>query len=162
MRVVVQVPDLDVPLLDAGDKVTSSWTHSRSAPFTGVVARLAKSEDPVTKTMRAEIDLPNPDGRLVEGMYGRATIELQPPTEHVCVPASCLTGHSANGNATAYVVRDGKARRTPVKVGNDDGTLVEILAGLKPEDEVVIRPGSGLEDGTSVTATVLPSIRPPI
>ena len=161
MRVVVQVPDLDVPLLDAGDKATVVVDALKTVPFEGVVARLAKSEDPTTRTMRVEIDLPNPDGRLVEGMYGRATIELQPPTEHLCVPASCLTGHSANGNATAFVVRDDKARRTAVRVGNDDGTLVEILSGLRPDDEVVVRPGSNLDDGTPVVATLTPSHHTP-
>ena len=162
MRVEVQVPDLDVPLLDAGDKATVVVDALKTVPFAGVVARLAKSEDPSTRTMRAEVDLPNPDGRLVEGMYGRATIELQPPTEHLCVPASCLTGHSANGHAMAFVVRDKKARRTPVKVGNDDGTLVEILSGLRPDDEVVLRPGSILDDGAPVIATIIPPNNPPI
>lgn len=156
MRVVVQVPDLDVPLLDAGDKATVVVDALKTVPFSGVVARLAKSEDPTTRTMRVEIDLPNPNGRLVEGMYGRATIELQPPTEHLCVPASCLTGHSANGNAMAFVVRDNKARRTAVKVGSDDGTLVEILFGLRPDDEVVVRPGSNLDDGAPVISTIRP------
>jgi RND family efflux transporter MFP subunit len=161
MRVVVQIPDLDVPLLDAGDKAIIVVDALKSVPFTGVIARLAKSEDPQTRTMRAEIDLPNPDGRLVEGMYGRATIELQPPTEHLCVPASCLSGHSANGNATAYVVRDGKAHRTPVKVGHDDGRLVEVLSGLQPEDEVVVRFSGTLDDGAPVVSTLQTSTSAP-
>ncbi len=160
MRVVVQVPDLDVPLLDAGDGATLIVDALKSRSFAGAVSRLSKSEDPTTRTMRVEIDLPNPDGRLVEGMYGRATIELQPPTEHLCLPAACLTGHSANGNATAFVVRDNKARRTSVKVGSDDGSLVEILSGLRPDDEVVVRPGSALDDGSPVLATLMPPQRP--
>ncbi len=67
----------------------------RAGDSRGVVARLGKSEDPTTRTMRAEVDLPNPDGLLVEGMYGRATIELQPPTENLTVPAACVIGHSS-------------------------------------------------------------------
>ena len=161
MRVVIQIPEPDVPLLDAGDRATVVVDALKSAPFDGVVARMAKAEDPTSRTMRAEIDLLNPDGRLVEGMYGRATIELQPPTEHLCVPASCILGHSANGNATAYVVQDHKARRTPVRVGNDDGRLVEILSGLRPDDEVVVRPGSNLDDGAPVIATIIPSNHTP-
>jgi HlyD family secretion protein len=80
-------------------------------PLAGRVARLAKSEDSMTRTMRAEIDLPNPDGRLVEGMYGRATIESQPPTGKLTFPASCVVGHSDNARAVAFVVRDEKARK---------------------------------------------------
>ena len=104
----------------------------KAVPFAGVVARLAKSEDPTTRTMRAEVDLPNPDGRLVEGMYGRATIELQPPTENLTHPRVLRRRATpANGKAAAFVVRDGKARRTPITIGDDDGSMVEVLSGLE-------------------------------
>jgi HlyD family secretion protein len=157
MRVVVQVPDLDVPLLDPGDKATILVDSLKSVPFSGVVSRLARSEDPTTRTMRAEIDLPNPDGRLVEGMYSRATIELQAPSRNLTVPASCVVGHSTNARAIAFVVRDGKACRVPVTIGNDDGSDIEVISGLNPADEVVNRPGSSLDDGSTVIATVMPS-----
>ncbi len=58
-------------------------------------------------------------------------------------------------------MRDNKARRTSVKVGNDDGTLVEILSGLQPDDEVVVRPGSNLDDGAQIIATLSPSNHSP-
>jgi membrane fusion protein (multidrug efflux system) len=83
--------------------------------------------------MRAEVDLANPDGLLVEGMYGRAAIELQPPTDRLTVPAACVVGHSERGTGTVFLVRDGKALRTPITLGNDDGSSVEVLSGLGPD-----------------------------
>jgi HlyD family secretion protein len=160
MRVVVQIPDLDVPLLDEGDKATVVVDALKALPFTATVARLAKSEDPTTRTMRAEIDLPNPDGRLVEGMYGRATIELQPPTPNLTIPAACVVGHAANARAVVFLVLESKARRTPITIGDDDGSRVEVLSGLDPEDLVVVRPGASLDDGTTVIATIGPSRSP--
>lgn len=157
MRVVVQVPDRDVPLLDVGDRVALVVDALEGKEFTGVVSRLGKSEDPTTRTMRVEVDLPNPDGLLVEGMYGRATIELQPPTENLTVPAACVIGHAVRGKAVVFVVRDGKAWRTPVTLRGDDGTSVEILAGLSPDDEVVFRPAATLDDGAAVLAAVAPT-----
>lgn len=157
MRVVIQVPDLDVPLLDVGDKVIVAVDALKGKEFPGAVARLGKSEDPTTRTMRVEVDIRNPDGLLVEGMYGRATIELQPPTENLTVPASCVVSHAGRGKATLFVVRDGRARRTPVTLGGDDGTSVEILSGVGPLDNVVLRPGSTLDDGASVQSTTSPA-----
>jgi HlyD family secretion protein len=151
---VIQVPDLDVPLLDVGDKVTVAVDALKGREFTGSVARLGKSEDPTTRTMRVEVDLPNPEGLLVEGMYGRATIELQPPTDNLTVPAACVVGHAGRGKAAVFVVRDGKAQRTPVTLGGDDGSSVEVLSGLGPNDEVIVRPGSTLDDGAPVKTTV--------
>jgi RND family efflux transporter MFP subunit len=153
MRVVIQVPDLDVPLLDVGDKVTIAVDALKGREIAGAVARLGKSEDPTTRTMRVEVDLPNPDGFLVEGMYGRATIELQPPTDHLTVPSTCVIGHSEHGTAVVFLIRDGKARRTPVTVGNDDGVSVEILSGVGPTDEVIVRPDATLADGGLVLVT---------
>jgi multidrug efflux pump subunit AcrA (membrane-fusion protein) len=100
--------------------------------------------------MRAEVDLPNTESLLVEGMYGRATIELQPPTDHLTVPAACVVGHIGRGKAAVFVVRKGIARRVPVTLGGDDGASVEILSGLGPDDEIVVRPGSNLDDGARV------------
>ena len=154
MRVVIQVPDLDVPLLDVGDKVTVAVDALKGNEFTGSIARLGKSEDPTTRTMRVEVDIPNPDALLVEGMYGRATIELQPPTDNLTVPAACVVGHAGRGKAAVFVVRNGIAQRTPVTLGGDDGASVEVLSGLGPKDAVIVRPGSTLDDGAPVQTTV--------
>jgi RND family efflux transporter MFP subunit len=157
MRVVVQVPDPDVPLLDVGDRVTLAVDALKGRTFAGAVARLGKSEDPATRTMRAEVDLPNPGGLLVEGMYGRATIELQPPTGNLTVPSACVTGHAGRGQGVVFVALDGKARRTPVTLGGDDGSSVEILSGLGPADDVVVRPPPALDDGADVVAAPAPA-----
>jgi len=107
--------------------------------------------------MRAEVDLSNPDGLLVEGMYGKATIELQPPTAKLALPAACVVGHAERGKAVVFVVRGGKARRTQVTLGGDDGATVEILSGLDPIDEVVVRPGGALDDGAAVIVNQVPA-----
>jgi RND family efflux transporter MFP subunit len=159
--VVIQVPDLDVPLLDVGDPATVVVDALKGREFKGTVARLGKSEDPTTRTMRVEVDLPNRDGLLVDGMYVRATIELQPLSEHLTVPAACVVAHSEHGTGSVFVVRDGKAHRLVVTLGNDDGTSVEILSGIELRDEVVIRPGATLNDGAEVVvATVRPAASP--
>ncbi len=155
MRVEIQVPDLDVPLLDVGDKVTFAVDALKGREFAGLIARLGKSEDTSTRTMKAEVDLENVDRKLVEGMYGRAAIELQPRTEHLTIPAACVVGHAERGKAALFVVRDGKARRTPVTLGGDDGTSVEVISGLGPDDKVVARPGGALDDGAPVRETLV-------
>jgi HlyD family secretion protein len=150
MRVVVQVPDRDVPLLDVGDPATLVVDALKGQTFSGAVSRLARAEDPATRTMRIEIDLLNPSGRLCEGMYGRATIELQPPSPLLTLPVACVVGHAPGSAASIFVVRDGRARRTTVTLGDDDGALVEVASGLLPGDSVVVRPGGAVDDGAPV------------
>src|SRR5262249_19837988 len=134
------------------DRVTMVVDALKGRPYAGTVARLGKAEDPTTRTMRAEVDVSNPDGVLVEGMYGRATIELQPRSENLSVPSACVVGHAGAGGAAVFVVRDGKARRVPVTLGGDDGSRVEVLSGLGPDDRLVVRPPGTLDDGTPVVA----------
>jgi multidrug efflux pump subunit AcrA (membrane-fusion protein) len=53
------------------------------------------------------------------------------------------------------VVRDGKVRRTPVTLGDDDGTSVEVLSGLGPDDSVVVRPSAALEEDSPVVVSLV-------
>jgi HlyD family secretion protein len=153
MRVVVQVPDRDVVSTDPGDPALVKVDAVGGQVFSSAVARVAESEDANTRTMRVEIDLPNPKGQLREGMYGTATITLEPVSTNLTVPPACLVERTSKGRAFIYVVRDGVARRTDVELGTDNGTLVEILSGLKPDDSVIVHSGVPLEDGLAVVAS---------
>ncbi|MDB5390524.1 MAG: efflux transporter periplasmic adaptor subunit [Planctomycetaceae bacterium] len=151
MRVVVQVPDLDVPFVNVGDPATIQIATLPGINFKGKVSRCAESEDHETRTMRTEIDLPNPDHRLRDGMYGRVIIKLQAGSKSAfTVPASTLVGKSENSKGQIYVVRDGKARLIPVVVGTDNGVDVEILGGLDINSQVISRYNGAIGEGVPV------------
>ena len=149
MRVVTHIPDRDVPYVDVGDRAVISLDALPGKTFEGKVSRFAETEDPQSRTMRTEVDLANPDGKLREGMYGIATIYLEPPSKRLTIPSAALVEKSENGKASVFVVRDGKARQVPVTVGADDAIRVEILSGLSPDDEVILTKGA-VSDGTPV------------
>ncbi len=149
VRVVTDVPDRDVPLVDVGDEAEIHLDAFEAEVFKGKVSRFADAEDPTTRTMHTEIDLPNADDRIRPGMYGIAKIILDKSTKSSTLPASALVGESKGGKADVYIVKDGKAKKTQVTIGADDGIRVEILSGLSPEDEVIMNTGSVVE-GTAV------------
>ena len=152
MRVVVAVPDRDVPYTDAGDAATVEIDALPGEPIKSVVARVADSEDAATRTMRTEIDLPNPDGKLRRGMYGRVTITLQSAgAGAITVPTGAVFGKSEAGKAAVRVVRAGVVRVVPVVVGADDGIRTEVRSGLTASDDVVTRASAPVSDGTPVT-----------
>jgi hypothetical protein len=106
--------------------------------------------------MRTEVDLPNPDGKLREGMYGEATLLLEPASpKAVTVPSSSLLKLSAGGEGQVYAVRDGKAHKIGVRIGMDNGSETEVVAGLTPDDLVVIRYNGALAEGTAVAPEVV-------
>jgi len=152
MRVVVQIPDRDVPFCDPGDPAILEIDALPGQQLKFKVSRVARSEDHETRLMRIELDLPNPTGKISNGMYGRVTIILD-KSDLLSVPTSCLVGKSQDGKGSVFVVRNGKALLTPVEIGSDDGLTVSIIKGIVITDDVILRPASSLRDGTLVTAS---------
>lgn len=153
LRVVVQIPDRDVPYADVGDPAIVEIDAMPGRSFPCKISRLADSEDPQTRLMHVELDLPNPTGKIRHGMYGRASILLQ-KTDLLTIPSSCLVGNTQGGKGYVYAVRDGRVKLTPVQVGADNGLQVGLLNGISPDMMVVLNPGSGLADGAAVNATL--------
>jgi RND family efflux transporter MFP subunit len=154
MRVVVQVPDRDVPFTDPGDPATVEVDALPGKKFQAKVSRIASSEDPQTRLMHTEIDLPNPTGKICKGMYGRVTILLDRTSDRLSVPASAIAGKTETGKANVYVVRNGKAVLVPVEIGTDNGLRVEIISGLNATDNVIVRASAELREGADVQAVV--------
>ncbi len=150
--VVTDVPDRDVPFADVGDPAEVRLDALGARVFKGKVSRFAEAEDPTSRTMHTEIDLPNPKNELRAGMYGIATIFLDNETKSATLPTSCLEGESKGGKADVFAIKDGKAKKTRVEIGADDGIRVEILSGLTTKDEVIASPGA-VTDGMAVRAS---------
>ncbi len=159
MRTVIPVPDRDVPFCDLGDEATIRVDALADRVFKGTVSRIAESEDVNDRTMRVEVDLPNPKHILRDGMYGRAVIVLEKSTPHLTVPSKSLLSRDSEGKGTLEVIRDGKMYNQEVTVGRDNGTIAEIVSGLDPDASVVVQPDISLTDGSPVDATegVFPS-----
>lgn len=149
VRVVTQVPDSDVPFTDVGDDAEISLDALPGKIFKAKVSRFAETEDPTSRTMHTEIDIDNPDNLIRAGMYGTAKIILDRPLKSSTLPSTCLAGESKGGKADVYVIKDGKAKKTRVEIGADDGIRVEITSGLGEKDRVILNPQS-VTDGIAV------------
>jgi HlyD family secretion protein len=159
VRVITQIPDRDVPLTDVNDPAEVTLDAMGTEVFKGKVSRFADAEDTTSRTMHTEIDLDNPKDRIKPGMYGIAKVILDTATKNSTLPASCLVGESKDGKGELFVVKDGKAKKTQVSVGADDGIRVEILSGITPDDEVIVNTGS-VSDGVPVRVASHPADSP--
>lgn len=74
LRLVVAVPESELASAAPGARVTFTVPAHPGRTFQGVVARLAHSLDPKTRSMPVEVDVPNAGGALAPGMY--AEVEL--------------------------------------------------------------------------------------
>jgi RND family efflux transporter MFP subunit len=114
MRVVIQVPERDVPFVDRGDPAVVEVDALPGVVFKTrgddkvEVSLLASSEDTHTRMMRTEVHVKNPDKKLRRGMFGRVTLTLHPGAPLALrIPSAALTGKADGGKGTVRVVRDG-------------------------------------------------------
>ena len=129
LRIFVQVPETDAGWVHKGARARLRVQVLPGRTFTGQVARTSWSLDPTTRTLRAEIDLPNPEGRLRPGMYAYATLVTDLPNVLTLPRSSVVTeGDVTRGYQTyCFQVEDGKVHRLPVELGPGDGERVEVL-----------------------------------
>jgi len=156
MRVVVQVPDRDVPYITTNSKAVVEIDALPGERFGAdgnlTVSRFAKSEDKTTRTMKTEIDVDNKDGKLTSGMYGKVTINLTSGAKGaIRIPSVALVGKAGNGKGDVHVVRNGKVEVAHVTYDTDNGVHAEVLSGLKTTDQVIVRSSVPVEAGMNVT-----------
>jgi multidrug resistance efflux pump len=161
VRVFVNVPELDAVWVRDG--APASIRALKGREFKGTVTRAAYALDPRARTLRTEIDLPNPGGVLRPGMYVYATILAERPGVWT-LPASAVV--TRDEESFCYRVENGKALRTPVQVGLSGAGLVEVLKkqtrlgkdgaegpweDFTGEEEIVQGNVDSLKDGQAVT-----------
>jgi RND family efflux transporter MFP subunit len=116
--------------------------------FPGKVTRIADALQSGTRTLLAEIDIPNPDGALTSGIYCSVELKIPRKTPSFTIPAEALM-FNRNG-LQAAVVKDGKAEIRNVRVTRDLGTRVEVDAGVNAGERVILSPPVTLMDGSKV------------
>ena len=128
--------------------------------FTGRVVRTSASLDAATRTMLAEVDIPNRDFAILPGMYAQVSLSFPRVSPPILVPASALVIRSAGPQVMvvegANAVQDGKGtvRLRSVQVGRDYGSTVEVLDGLIDGATIVTNPSADLGDGMRVRTVV--------
>jgi membrane fusion protein, multidrug efflux system len=149
VRVQAAIPEIEVPLIKAGLPVKVMVEELVSAKIEGTITRFSHALDEATKTMLAEIELPNPDGNLRPGMYANLRITVERKPDALILPADAVLFE--RGRTSVFTVADNKAKRIIVKTGFNDNGWVEILDGIKMGDSVIVIGKQPIADGQPVT-----------
>ena len=145
------VPDRLLPRIKAGDTavIRVDWEPDRQ--YTGTIRRLETSADPVTRTIRAEIRVPNPDETLKPGLLARVVLEGREAEACIHVPLEAVIGFGRD--PYVFVVEDLHAHKRKIALGRVIREEVEIIEGLVPGETVVVSGQEYLRDRHPVTIT---------
>jgi RND family efflux transporter MFP subunit len=154
IRVQVAVPELEASLVDKGEPVKFSVEGLPGKVFEAQVSRISYALDEATRTMLVEADAPNADLKLRPGMYATARIGVETKADALLVPVEAIVMEKTN--AFLFLASDGKAKKTAVKLGFNDGVKVEIASGATEQDRVLLVGKMTLTDGQPVEAKDTP------
>lgn len=148
LRAFVPVAEKYAAKLRVGQTAHVTFEGAGFAPATATVRRLAPAFDALSRTLDAELQLPNPQGALRSGLYGRAEIEVDLQQAVPLVPASAV--QLFEDRAFVYVLEGEVARRRPVTLGEDLGDRIAVTAGLAAGERLIVRGIDTLSDGAKV------------
>ena len=151
VRVQAALPESEAGLAAPGQPVSVLAEAAGAKPYASQLTRLSGVLENPSKTMLIESVLPNPDGALKPGMYANVRLGIETHRGVRLLPLTAVIMEKAV--PTAYVHEAGKARRRVLKAGFNDGTNLEILDGLKPDEDVLVVGTATLTDGQAVTLT---------
>ncbi len=149
LRVYVDVPQSYAPAIQKGLSATIVLAEFPGEKFAGKVARSADAIDPSTRTLRTEIDVPNEKGKLLPGAFAQVHFGVKAQAQGITIPVNALL-FRPEGPVAAVVSAENKVQLRKITIGRDFGTAVEVLAGVEPNDTLVLNPSDSLEDGQSV------------
>ena len=116
--------------------------------FPGKVVRTSEAINGTTRTLLTEIDLANPDNTLLTGSYAEVHLQVPSAVPTFLVPVNTLIFRSEH--LQVGVVKNGRVEITDLTPGHDFGNEIEVVAGLKADDQVVVNPSDSLVSGQQV------------
>lgn len=156
LRVELDVPQTDTLKVRIGNAGKVTFTELPGEVFSAKVVRRAGLIDQASSTMRAELTMTNPDERIPAGLTGLVALDITRDNAPVTVPTNTLVTRGGQQQVAVVELEDGEDKVVfrKVSVGRDFGERVEIVAGLKQPDRVILSPNALLREGDKVAVTV--------
>lgn len=149
LRAYVNVPQAYARDVNPGMTAELTLSEFPGKRFKGTFARSTQSIDSVTRTLLSEIDVDNASGELLPGSYAQVHLKLAAPHAALVLPVNTLL-FRPTGVMVAILQPDETAVLTPITLGKDFGSEVEVVSGLNATDSVVLNPSDSLVSGAKV------------
>jgi RND family efflux transporter MFP subunit len=117
--------------------------------FAGTVARTANALDPTSRTLLVEVEVPNPSGALLPGMYAKVDLNSARQNPPLLIPGDALIVRADN-TQVAVIRPDHTLHLQKIVVGRDFGTQLEVLSGLRAGETIIANPGDTAREGVKV------------
>ena len=142
------VPEADSQSVEIGKAVSVKLDAYPEKNFQARIVRIYPKLDPGTRTRIIEAVLTEKVA-MMPGLFARIKMAVQTHENTVLVPAGAVIVTAA-GDRLVYVIGEGKAAARKVSTGIEAGSIIEILSGVKPGEQIVVAGNEKLKDGMAV------------
>jgi RND family efflux transporter MFP subunit len=149
VRVYVTMPQAYLPMVKDGLAADVEVREYPDRPFKGKVVRNAAALDALSRTMLVEVEVPNPDGILLPGLYSTVHFALTNPAPPIVLADSSIIVLDG-APQIAVVDKDDVVQIRKVRLGRDFGRSVEVLTGCNEGERVILNPSDLLKNGARV------------
>jgi RND family efflux transporter MFP subunit len=136
VRIYIDVPQSVAPSIKVGSEAKLTVREYGAREFAGKITRSAGALDPELHIMQTEIQVPNPDGALIPGMYVQASLTLPVPHRVLEIPATALY-NDANGLRVAVADAQNRVHYVPITIERDTGAALWVATGLTGDERII-------------------------
>ncbi len=149
LRTFLNVPQSSASDVHVGQMASLATPELPERKFSGAVTRTANAMDPASRTLLVEVQVPNPEGKLLPGMYVEVDLHLPRKDPPLLLPSDTMLVRPA-GTMVALLDSNDRVHFQPVTVGRDYGSQIEILSGLSAGQRVIANPNDSVQEGVKV------------
>lgn len=144
VKVAFNMSENDVGCISKGSKVSIEIDAMPDKPFNGKISEVSPVIDPFTRTVSVKAVINNSKKLLKPGMTARVKLNLGEQNDVLRIPREALLDNYL------FVVKDSTAERRDVEIGLMGNENVEIRAGIKEGEEIIIVGQQRLAGGEKV------------
>lgn len=151
MELTASISSEDLGQVKVGLPVSFRVEGYQGRAFEGLIARINPAADPATRQVTVYVQIPNPTGELIGGLFATGRIITGRTANGLLVPADAI--RPGQSGQLVYRIAGGQATAVPVTLGLQDVATgrVAVTGGLQPNDLVLVGPTSGITSGTKVS-----------
>jgi RND family efflux transporter MFP subunit len=150
LRIYVNIPENYSDEIVPGITATLDMASSPSQKVSGKLVRTSQAIDPNSLTLLAEVDVPNPEGKLLPGGYAQVHFDITTAHPPLVIPGNTLIFRAQGTQVGVVDSATNTVHLKDIKVGRDFGTKLEVTEGLSENDLVILNPSDSLTDGAKV------------
>jgi RND family efflux transporter MFP subunit len=149
LRTYLNVPQSSASDVHVGQTATLATPELPERKFSGAVTRTANALDPASRTLLVEVQVPNPEGKLLPGMYVEVDLHLPRKDPPLLIPSDTLSVRP-EGTMVAVLNSNNAVHFQRVVIGRDYGSQIEVLSGLSAGQRVIANPNDSVQEGAKV------------